>query len=147
MSTARVAVLSALLAGLAASALPAEAATGFKIVVHAANPTSGLSRDELARIFLKKSTSWPGGQPAVAIDQPTSAEPRHAFTKGVLHQDTNDVVAYWNQAIFSGRGRPPLTKGSDAEVIAYVRANPNAIGYVAADAALTDGVKVLKIQD
>jgi ABC-type phosphate transport system substrate-binding protein len=136
-----------MISGLAVAALPADVATGFKIVVNGANPISSLSRDQLARIFLKKTTSWPGGQTAVPIDQPTSAEPRLAFTKEVLRQQTNDVVAYWNRAIFSGRGRPPLTKGSDAEVIAYVRANPNAVGYVAADAAVTDGVKVLKIQD
>jgi ABC-type phosphate transport system substrate-binding protein len=147
MSRARAAVLSAVISSLAAAALPADAPTGFKVVVNAANPTTAISRDELARIFLRKTTSWPGGQVAVPIDQPTSAEPRHAFTKAVLRQDTNDVVAFWNQAIFSGRGRPPLTKGSDAEIIAYVRANPNAVGYVAADAAVGDGMKVLKIQD
>jgi ABC-type phosphate transport system substrate-binding protein len=147
MAAARVAVLSAMIWSLAAAALPADVATGFKIVVNAANPTTALSRDQIARLFLKKTTSWPGGQTAVPIDQPTSAGPRHAFTKGVLQQDTDDVVAYWNREIFSGRGRPPFTKGSDADVIAFVRANPGAVGYVAADATLGDGVKVLKIQE
>ena len=147
MSTARVVVLSALISGLAAAAVPGDLGAGFKVVVNAANPTSALSRDAIARLFLKKSNSWPGGKPAIPIDQPTSAEPRQAFTKGVLQQDTNDVVAYWNRVIFSGRGRPPLTKASDAEVIAYVRANPDAVGYVRADAAVGDGVKVLKIED
>jgi ABC-type phosphate transport system substrate-binding protein len=136
-----------MLSGLATPAPPADVATGFKVVVNASNPTIALSRDQLARLFLHKATSWPGGQPAVPIDQPTSAEPRRAFTKEVLQQDTNDVVAYWNRTIFSGRGRPPLTKGSDTEVISYVRANPGAVGYVAADTTVADGVKVLKIQD
>ena len=147
MSRARAAVLSAVISGLAPSALPADAVVGFHVVVNASNPTSALPREDLARLFLKKSSAWPGGQLALPIDQPTSAIVRRAFTKAVLHQDTNDVAAYWNRMIFSGRGTPPSTKPSDGEVVAYVRANPSAVGYVAAEASLGDGVKVLKILD
>ena len=147
MSRARAALLSAVISGLLPSALPADAVPGFKVVVNASNPTSALTREELGRLFLKKSTAWPGGKPALPIDQPTSVEARHAFSKDILHQGTNDVAAYWNRMIFSGRGTPPSTKPSDADVIAYVRANPGAVGYVAADAPLGEGVKLLKVQD
>jgi ABC-type phosphate transport system substrate-binding protein len=147
MARAIAALLSAVIASLVPSALAADAVTGFKVVVNASNPTSALSREELARLFLKKSTSWPGGKAAVPIDQPTSAEARQAFSKGILREGTNDVAAYWNRVIFSGRGTPPSSKPSDAEVIAFVRSNPGAVGYVAANASLGDGVKLLTIQD
>ena len=55
-------------------------------------------------------------------------------------------MAYWQKMIFSGREVPPPEKTSSAEVVAYVRANRGAIGYVAADAALGAGVRVLKIE-
>ena len=57
---------------------------------------------------------------------------------------TTAVRSYWLQVIFSGRGVPPPEKPSDKDVIAYVKAHPGAIGYVAATTA-TDDVKVLKV--
>jgi ABC-type phosphate transport system substrate-binding protein len=146
MSRARVAVLSALIVGRFASPSPAEEPAGFKIVVNASNPAGALSREEVADLFLKKSTAWPDGRHALPVDQPTSADPRRAFSTEILRQNTNDVAAYWNRAIFSGRGTPPITKPTDAEVMAYLRANPNAVGYVAADAPLVEGVKPLTIK-
>ena len=47
------------------------------------------------------------------------------------------VANYWQRQIFSGRGTPPPIKESDAEVIAFVAANPGAIGYVSADAEVS----------
>ena len=105
-----------------------------------------LSHDDVSRIFLKKTTKWPNGQPVLPVDLPTSAPSRRAFSKGVLGRDPNEIGAYWNQVIFSGRAVPPVTKSSDNEVLAYVRNNPNAIGYVAADTNIGESVKVLTLR-
>jgi ABC-type phosphate transport system substrate-binding protein len=53
-------------------------------------------------------------------------------------------VHYWQQMIVSGRGVPPA-KTSDQDVLAYVKANPGAIGYVGADAP-TEEVKVIALK-
>jgi hypothetical protein len=42
---------------------------------------------------------------------------------------------------------PPLTKTSDGEVLAYVQKSARAIGYVAADAKIEEGVKVIIVKD
>jgi hypothetical protein len=55
------------------------------------------------------------------------------------------VESYWQQAIFSGRSVPPLEKASDAEVLAFVRANPGAVGYVSGGADLGASVKELTV--
>ena len=55
------------------------------------------------------------------------------------------IAAYWNALIFSGRELPPLEKATDADVIAYVRATPGAIGYVSAGADIA-GVKLLAVE-
>jgi ABC-type phosphate transport system substrate-binding protein len=138
-------ILSALISLYGTAARAAEDSGAYKVVVNLANPASTLTRTNLARIFLRKTTTWPNGQLADPIDQPTNSAIRRAFTKGVLGMDTGAVASYLNQLIFSGRGVPPLTKPSDAEVLAYVRGNPNAIGYVAGDAKLGEGIKVMTV--
>jgi len=56
------------------------------------------------------------------------------------------VQSFWLQQVYSGQSTPPPVKPADADVIAYITANPGAIGYVeAAPAAGT--VKVLAIKD
>ena len=61
--------------------------------------------------------------------------------------DTNEVAAYWNQILFSGRGVPPPMKSSDAQVLSYVHDNPNAIGYVNPGAAVGEGLKAVVVLD
>ncbi len=127
-------------------ALAAESATPYKLIVNAANAVTTLSHDDVNRIFLKKTTKWPNDQPVLPVDLPATAAARQAFSKDVLRRVPYEVAAYWNQAIFSGRALPPPTKSSDSEVLAYVRDNPNAIGYVAADTKIGESVKVLTLR-
>jgi ABC-type phosphate transport system substrate-binding protein len=138
----------ALAAGLMApSAQAAEAGSGYQLVVNAANPLAVVARGDVTQIFLKKTLTWPNGQPAVPVDQRSDAPSRQAFSMSVLRKDPNEIASYWNQMIFSGRALPPPTKGSDDEVLAFVRANPNAIGYIGGATAVGEGVKVVKVQD
>lgn len=149
--TARVSSRVGLLIGLALStalsaALPAAAqAPAFRIVVHASNGTESLPREDVARLFLKKTTAWPDGQPALPVDQ-ADTPVRRAFTRSVLERDVGAVRSHWQQMIFSGRAVPPPEKSSDADVLAFVRANVHAIGYVSAAGELGPSVKELRIK-
>jgi ABC-type phosphate transport system substrate-binding protein len=132
-----------LLAALAlAAALPA-GADDFKVVVHPGNPFGELTTAELSRLFLKKTIRWPEGRPVQPVE-PAVPSLRERFALTVHGKSLDAVKAYWNQLIFSGRDVPPLEKPDDAGVLAYVRANPGAVGYVSPGAALT-GVKVLLV--
>lgn len=146
MSKAGATVLSGLMGLLLVPVLGAETPAGYKVVVNSANAVSTLSRQTLSQIFLKKTTTWTNGDTVAPVDQATDAPSRRAFSKTILGRAPYEVAAYWNQMIFSGRGLPPPTKASDSEVLAFVRNNVNAIGYVAADAKLGEGVKVLTVQ-
>jgi ABC-type phosphate transport system substrate-binding protein len=138
-------LLCALVATLGA-VVPAGAAGPFRVVVNSNNPTPGMARDQVARLFLKKATSWPSGQAAQPVDQSKDSAVRRSFSQAVLGKDVAAVESYWQQAIFSGRAVPPAEKGSDAEVIAFVRQNPGAIGYVSAGADLGPSVKELDVR-
>jgi ABC-type phosphate transport system substrate-binding protein len=114
-------------------------AQGYVVVVNEAGPAT-LSKNDVSRIFLKKSSQL------TPVDQDKEAKVRSTFSKAVLGRPLNAVVSYWQQQIFSGGDSPPVEKASDAEVLAFVRANPKAIGYVAADTQLGAGVRAVTVQ-
>ena len=125
----------------------AQAQAPYAIVVSASNPITSLSREQASKLFLKKTPTWADGREVVPVDLPEGSAVREAFTKSVLHKSVSAVKSYWQQQIFSGRGVPPTERSTDSEVLAYVRSNPNAIGYVSSAAALGGSVKVVTVRD
>ena len=134
-------VVSALLIG---GALWAQVPSSIKVIAHPAVSVSSLTVDQVSKMFLKKTTQWADGTKGAPVDQVETSDITETFFKAVHGKSPGAVKSYWQQQIFSGRGVPPPVKGSDAEVIAYVKANSGAIGYVSADAPV-EGVKVLKV--
>lgn len=138
--------VAALLLGTIGPPGAAMAAEGYKVIVHSSNPTTSLSREEVMRYLLKKSTSWPSGREVDAVDLQKLSTTREAFSHDVLHKSIEAVSAYWRQQVFSGRAVPPPEKRSDAEVVAFVAGNEGAIGYVSAGADVGDA-KVVRLVD
>jgi ABC-type phosphate transport system substrate-binding protein len=141
--------LALALAALALVPAPEAAAPGYKVVVASTNPVTAIDRGELAKVFLRNVTRWKDGREMAPVDQSGRSEVRTEFTRDVLEKAgmsrISAVESYWQQQIYSGRGVPPPVKASDAEVVAFVVANPGAIGYVSA-AADTTGVKVVDVR-
>ncbi len=118
---------------------------GYKLIVNTSNSVSSLSRGEVARIFLKKSTRFPNGRGASPVDLSVNSPVRDSFSKDVQGKSASAVDAYWQQQIFSGKDIPPPQK-SEAAAIDFVRSNEDAIAYVSAGAD-TSGVKVINVTD
>lgn len=126
--------------------LPGTAAgQDYKVVVNESNTIKEISQNQITRCFMKQMTKWPNGMPVTPVDQAASSTVRESFSENVLQRDVSAVKSYWQRQIFSGRGVPPPEKASDGEVLAFVRANPGAVGYVAAGTDLGSGVKVLRV--
>ncbi len=119
---------------------------GFKIIVNVSNPLAVIAKDQLSKLFLKKTTKWENGTKALPLDQNEASSVRERFSKGVHNKGVTSVKSYWQKLIFSGRAVPPPVKSSDKEVVEYVKANPGAVGYVSEKASDND-VKVLKIKE
>jgi ABC-type phosphate transport system substrate-binding protein len=115
------------------------AAQGYIVVVNEAGPAT-LSKSDVSRIFLRKNTQL------TPVDQDKEAKVRSTFSKAILGRPISAVISYWQQQIFSGGDSPPIEKTSDAEVLAFVRGNPKAIGYVAAGTDLGTGVRAITVQ-
>lgn len=134
-------ILPTLLALLAVPSAAVEPA--FLVVAHPAVQVTELSRAQLSRFFLKKTTQWPDAS-LVRPVEPLDPRLRETFANQVHERSAAAIAAYWNALIFSGRDLPPLEKATDADVIAYVRATPGAVGYVSVGAD-TSGVKIVPL--
>lgn len=132
---------------LSPASMSTQSAPSFQVIVHQTNPVTSLSRGEIARLFLKKTTSWKAGGLAQPVDLVESSEVRRSFSSRVLDKDVAAVKGYWQERIFTGRGVPPIEKGTEAEVVQFVASNEHAIGYVSPNTSLDPNVKVLRLQD
>lgn len=119
----------------------------FKIVVHVTNSVDSLTKDKLSDIFLKKVTRWDSGRQITPVDQAERNAVRDLFSRAALKKEVPWVESYWQKMIFSGRATPPARLTSDAEVLDFIRANPDAIGYVNDSAALPPGLKAVPVKD
>ena len=116
----------------------------FKVIVNSSNPVSSITKAEASKLFLKKRSKWNHGAEVQPVELPGSSSVRGSFTQEIHNKKPAAISAYWQKQIFAGRATPPPEKGSDAEVVAYVQANPGAIGYVSSGASVS-GVKVVEI--
>ncbi|HUQ88835.1 MAG TPA: TonB family protein [Vicinamibacterales bacterium] len=128
----------ALLAGT-----PVAAQDGYRIVVNPSNPVSSLSKGQVSKLFLEKTT-WDDGAAAAPVDLLPASPVREGFSKDVLGLSVPAAVDRMLAATRVAGGNPPPAVASDREVLAYVRLKPGAIGYVSLAADIT-GVKVVAV--
>lgn len=114
------------------------------VIVHPDNPAVTLRRDEVSKLFLKQITRWSDGRTAAPVDLVVAAPARDAFSRDVHRRPASAIKKYWQQMVFTGQSAPPPEVATEAEVLAMVRGNPAAIGYVSDEATLK-GVKILDL--
>jgi ABC-type phosphate transport system substrate-binding protein len=102
----------------------------FNIIVNPNNPVRSVDSDFLREAFLKKTTRWSNGTLIRPIDLVGTSPTRDRFSHDVLKKSLAQLRAYWVQRIFSGTDVPPPEADSPVNVIAFVLANPGAVGYV-----------------
>ncbi len=112
------------------------------VVVGAKSPTATMTADQVASIFLGKTSTLPSGATAAAADQSESAAIREQFYTKVTGKQAAQVKAGWSRLVFSGKGTPPKEMASSADVKKFVAGNPDAIGYIE-KSAVDASVKVV----
>lgn len=130
------------LLGAAGLLLSASLATAeVVVIVNAASPVASASADDIAQVFLGKSTEL-GGSEVVAVDQSEGNASRNVFYTKVVQKEPSQLTAYWSRLIFTGKGTPPKQVGGDADVAEAVLDDESALGYVDST-AIIEGVKVI----
>jgi ABC-type phosphate transport system substrate-binding protein len=132
-------------AALLLAAGPAAGEDPCRIIVNPANPVAQIQRPAIVAIYLGQMTRWSDGKPVVPVDQSVRSPVRVAFSEKILGKPVPDVQHHWLRKVAAEHVFPPRVKSSDAEVAAFVRGNPGAIGYVSLEFAVDQTVKVLKI--
>lgn len=129
-----------LLTSLLCSSISVQA--GIAVVVHPNNANASLSQEDVEKLFLGKSKSFPNGNAASVVDQTTASASRTGFYEKVIKKNSTQLKAYWTKIVFTGKGTPPKEIGDDAAIKSHVAASPDAIGYI--DSSAVDGsVKVV----
>ncbi|WP_313220921.1 phosphate ABC transporter substrate-binding protein [Stutzerimonas nitrititolerans] len=118
------------------------ATTGFAqaevAVIVNAGASAAPSQADVANIFLGKNKSLKG------VDQKDWNPTKEKFYTSVTNKNEAQLKSYWSGLVFTGKGQPLPSVAGDAEVVAKVAAEADAIGYVD-KAVVTDKVKVLFI--
>lgn len=117
----------------------------YKIIVNNENSTSSLSINEVSAMLLKKKMKWSDGVKVYPVDLSSKSTVRKTLSKEVHRKSVSQVRAYWQQSVFSGKATPPREMISDDKIIAFVKSNKGAIGYVSLNAN-TSGVKVVSLK-
>jgi hypothetical protein len=102
-----------------------------------AHPSVDLNAEEIRLVFLGEK-QLVGQLRLVPVDNLAA---RARFLEKVLQTDARKYEARWLRKAFREGLTAPSAKGSDAEVLSFVRSTPGAVGYVE---TATPGVKVLE---
>lgn len=128
-------------ASIAQCILASSALAEIVVVVNSKNVNAALTADQVERIFLGKSSSFPDGSIAIPVDLPKGPE-RDTFYSKITGKTSNQLRAYWSKQVFTGAGQPPKESESAQEAINLVGRNPNLVGYVD-KAAVNSSVKIV----
>ncbi|MDX2050774.1 MAG: hypothetical protein SFV15_00165 [Polyangiaceae bacterium] len=120
----------------------AEAAEPLAVIVPKASWLSGVSLQELRRVYQGELDSL-GGRRVLPLNQPPRTEVRERFDRSVLKMNAEEVARYWIDRRIRGRSGAP--KSVPTRLMAPVVAKlPNSVGYVTLS-AVNAGVKILPV--
>ena len=132
------------LATVAASA-PASDAVPFRVIVNPSVTGKTIPRAVLAQVFLGAVPRWGNGDVIQPLELSSTSPVRQAFSEHVLGMSIDAVKHHWLRKIATGV-RPPFSKASDEDVIAFVASQRGGVGYVSAAATLPPTVHEIAVQ-
>ncbi|HET9396698.1 MAG TPA: hypothetical protein VFO36_11620 [Nitrospiraceae bacterium] len=114
------------------------------VIVHPSYPAATLNKADFARLYLGRTTTFPGGKQANAIDL-APGPVREQMLSQLLEKTDSEVAHIWSKLVFSGNAKSLPRVADEAAMIERVAGDPNAIGYVDAK-SVKGSVKVLTLQ-
>lgn len=119
-----------LIPGLALALFAFAAQAQVAVIVNPKSAAASMTADQVASIFLGKTSTLPSGATAAPADQAEGTAVREQFYSKVTGKQSAQVKAAWSRLVFSGKATPPKELASSAEVKKFVAANPDGIGYI-----------------
>jgi len=109
------------------------------------NKIESLAKDDLAAIYQGKKANWDDGDKITIVTVPSAAV-HESFLKDLVGKTPSQFSDQWKKLVFTGKAKAPVECKTEAEVIAFVAANPNAVGYVSDGIALPNNVRIVPIK-
>ena len=118
------------LLALAVAALAPLAHADFYLIVQAANPKPALTPREAVGMFMGRNRAFHSGAVAQVYDLPRDSTQRAEFYQRLTGMGPAQINSYWARLMFSGQTMPPYAVQDEAAMVAVVKSNANAIGWV-----------------
>jgi hypothetical protein len=131
---------------VAALARAGDATPSFKVIANPSVAGNAVPREVLAQVYLGAVARWAKGGTISAVDLSSVSPVRQAFSEQVLGMPIDAVKHHWLRKITSSGQRPPLSKSTDEDVIAFVAGQQGAVGYVSVTTVLPPTVHELTVQ-
>jgi ABC-type phosphate transport system substrate-binding protein len=114
------------------------------VVVNKDNPVEQLSRSELIDLFMGKYVAFPNDIKAIPVELNSDHQIKVEFYQNLVGMPLSRVNAYWSRLRFTGRKRAAVFTSNENDLIAFIVANKQAIGYVP-QSLITKDLKVVYI--
>lgn len=116
------------------------------VIVSAKSQVVSLNINQVANIFLGRSSRYPSGGEAIPIDQPEDSPLRQEFYAKTARMSPSMLKEHWSKLVFTGRGQPPREAASSDAVKKMVAENPKLLGYI--DRSAVDaGVRIVLVPE
>jgi ABC-type phosphate transport system substrate-binding protein len=113
-------------------------------ITNTASADASLSGDDVKAILLGNKTKWDGGG-VIKLVVLTEGAVHDKVIRDHTQRSADQFDKYWKKLVFTGKGMPPASAKTDADVIDYVSKTPGSFGYIAKESA-ADKVKVIAIK-
>ncbi len=112
--------------------MPSLALADAAVIVHPSN-SAELSQAQLRSLFLGKRSMYPGAGDAKVFLPESPSESRRLLLKSIVGRNEVQLMAFWSQLRFTGRGNVPVVlSDQDESIKKLVANNPSAISVISA---------------
>jgi hypothetical protein len=130
--------------GVASLATPT--AADINVVANPSVTTDEISLATLRSVFLMRARLWPDGTPITVFVLPDRDERHITFCRSLLKIFPYVLRDTWDRAVFTGTGLAPIEVANQEELVRRLASTRGAIGYIQAEKAPDEKIKLLKIR-
>ena len=99
------------------------------VIVNSAN-NNNIDAKLVKKIYLGKTKAFSDGGKVKVYTLPSSQNDTEYFRKKALKKSNSQFKSYWSKLAFTGKGTPATELDTAAEIIAAIKKDPKAIGFV-----------------
>lgn len=93
--------------------------------------------DVVRRMYLGQQRDF------IAVNLPEGDKTRERFEQKIIGRTPAQMKAHWSRLVFTGRAWELSILRSDEDIIGFIQANDNAIGYIS-DASKANGLFIIE---